>query len=120
MKFERLTPEWARDVAIQFDRIAGDRPPPVDDVWIDDDLALLVRYRLIDYALAARFARLDIDPTSQLEPSSSGQLASMLYHNLHSPSEWEWVDEDGYLWWGDRPDGGWTTVATADRLLTVR
>lgn len=120
MRFEGLTPEWAIDLAKEFDRIAADRPPPVDDLWISDDLALLVRYRLINYSLAVRIARLDVDPSSELEPKSSGQLASVLYHNLHSPSEWEWTDDDGYVWWGERPDGGWPAVLSGRRLLTVR
>ncbi|MDQ4119131.1 MAG: hypothetical protein M3235_19545 [Actinomycetota bacterium] len=120
LRFEGLTPEWAIDVATQLDRFAHGRPPPVDDLWVASDLALLARYRLIDYSLAVRFARLDVDPTSSLEPVTSGQLASNLYHSFHSPSEWEWTDADGYLWWGDRPDRGWPTVMTGGRLLTVR
>ena len=120
MNFEGLTPEWAVEVANHFDRIAGDRPPPLDDLWVETSLALVVRYRLADYWLGVRFGRLDVDPNSMLGPSRSGRLASNLYHSLHSPSEWEWTDEEGYIWWGDPPEGGWACVLNEDRLITLR
>lgn len=117
--FSGLTPGWAEDVAIQFARFAPANVSALDDVWVSDDLALLVRYRLRDERLAVRFGRLDVDPTSLREPEDSAQLASLLVHNLHASTEKEWADMDGYRWWGDRPDGGWPGVLSANRLLTV-
>ena len=117
--FEGLTREWAESVATHFDEFAGDRQPAVDDLWVSVDLALHVRYRIGRDRLGGRF-HLDLDPTSSAAPTDAATLASILLHNLHASSEPEWVDGDGYVWWGDRPSLGWATVGDQERLLTLR
>lgn len=107
-------------MAVQFLRFAPANVSALDDLWVSDDLALLVRYRLRDERLAVRFGRLDVDPTSLLEPEDSAQLAVLLVHNLHASGENEWTDEDGYRWWGDPPAEGWPGMLSANRLRTLR
>jgi hypothetical protein len=88
---------------------------------VTGDLALQVRYRLGNEKLALRVERLDVDPTSALEPSDSARLASDLLHTLHdAPAGDLWRDDRGYGWWGDEPTGGWAVLETGERLLTVR
>ncbi len=123
LPFASLDQEWAVDVARRMRDLAltSGPEPRVDEVWVSRDLALQVRYHLGSSALAARFGRLDVDPTSWSTPSDSARLASDLFHNLHAaPDAPPWRDELGYGWWGDEPEDGWPTVADRERLLTLR
>lgn len=118
--FAGLTAKWAEEVAVQFVRFAPANVSALDDLWVSDDLALLVRYRIRDGRLAVRFGRLDVDPTSLLEPEDSAQLATLLVHNLHASTAKEWTDDDGYRWWGDPPGDGWPNVLSGKRRRTLR
>lgn len=117
--FRGLTRDWAVTVARQLGELAGDRDPRLDDLWISDDLALNVRYRIGRDLMAVRVERLDVDPTSAIEPVNSAQLASNLLHNLHAPAEPDWVDGDGYVWWGDRPAGGWSRLLSGTAVVVL-
>lgn len=119
MEFTGATTAWAADVARHLDRFAGHRVPSVDDLWVTDSPALLVRYRLGDLRLAAR-AQLDRDPTSWDTPTDSERLASNLLHSLHAPGDIEWTDDDRYGWWGDPPAEGWAALSAENRVTTVR
>lgn len=119
-RFSGLTQEWAIAVAQQLDGFAGDHEPSLDDLWISGDLSLNVRYRIGRSLLALRVERLDVDPTSAGEPDDAAGLASNLLHSLHAPGEPEWVDSDGYVWWGDPPADGWPTVSSRNALAVLR
>ena len=112
--FVELDAEWGLAVGRQFARIAAGTAsdPVVDDLWLDRELGLCVRYRIADDLLAARHTRLDVDPTSNREPRDSATLASDLFHNLHAEEDDRpHVDADGYRWWGEPPAGGWRKPA---------
>jgi hypothetical protein len=120
--FRGLDAEWAVRVARDLVEISVEyRPNPlIDHLWLTEQLVLSVRYRLGSHRLAARFARLDVDPTSGEPPSNSARLASDLFHNLHTrPEPGAWTDPDGYTWWGDPPDDGWAAALAGARILSI-
>lgn len=120
--FTGLTKEWAVAVAHELRRLArsSGSAPLVEEIWLTSDLALNVRYRVGAETLAARFGRLDVDPTSLGVPHDSARLASDLLHNLHgAPDRRSWTDELGHEWWGDAPAQGWEAAAGGDRVLTL-
>lgn len=109
-----------------------DGPNVFHECWVDENLALYVRYSHFSRKVGARFARLDIDPTSTrpLDPisrenssASSVQQASNFYDgglNGAPPDETEWTDSLGYAWWGDTPSEGWAqAVDNSHRVETI-
>lgn len=120
--FYGLSMEWAIAVLRDLEAInVRYRPNPlIDEMWLTDDLVLSIRYRIGSRQLAARFARLDVDPTSGAAPFNSARLASDLFHNLHTQPEPDaWTDLDGYPWWGDPPPGGWEAALSGRRILST-
>lgn len=120
MMFDGNDALWAVAVAESFrGQVERNTQPVVDEMWVAEDLTLVVTYRVGATDLGARFA-LDVDPTSGGVPTDSARLASDLYHNLHTdPGPQAPVDEDGRAWWGDEPAGGWESVTGSARTATL-
>lgn len=120
--FRGLNAEWAVRVArdlVEISEWYGPNPL-IDELWLTEQLVLSVRYRVGAQRLAARFARLDVHPGTGGPPSSSVGLASDLFQTLHTRREPDaWTDRDGYSWWGDPPSGGWPTVLSGRRILSI-
>jgi hypothetical protein len=84
------------------------------------DLTLYVRYRHGRRKLGARL-RLDHDPISGTAPRGAERLASVLFHNLTAaPAGQDFIDPDGYRWWGDDPPAeDWTAAVHRVRIITI-
>ena len=115
-----VTGDWAIAVARGVHRRSATPPgPTIDEVWVGADLALYVRYRLGRRKVGARL-RLDTDPTSGTAPRGAERLASVLFHFLSGPAACQFIDPDGYRWWGDDPRGDdWSTALHRVRIMTI-
>jgi hypothetical protein len=115
-----VTGDWAIAVARGVHRRSGSSPgPSIVEAWVGADLALFVRYRLGRRRLAARL-RLDTDPASGTPPRGAERLASVLFHALAAPNAYQYIDPDGYRWWGDPPaDDDWHGALHRLRIMTI-
>lgn len=102
------------------------------ECWVDEYLALYLRYGRGPQRFGARIARLDVNPTSAaplhpfLRENSSGtsmQQASNFFHgelDLPPRGPFKWTDPLGYRWQGIDPGEGWAqAVERSPRVATV-
>jgi hypothetical protein len=115
-----VTADWAAAVVRGVHRSSLDVPPPtIDETWLDAELVLYVRYRLGRKKLAARF-RLDVDPVTGGAPTDADELATALFHCLRSGGPGDFVDPNGYRWWGhEPPDADWVGALLRVRIMTI-
>ncbi|MFC5996817.1 hypothetical protein ACFQE5_21650 [Pseudonocardia hispaniensis] len=128
-----LTAEWATAVAQEFvdlvwreqERGLEPLPPPVDECWVGQDLAVYIRYRIGDWRLGRRIPDPHIDPTSGGYALSAREQGFYFFHDLYSPPPREFTDRLGYEWYQcgpePEPERSWRyAVEEQPRIATVR
>lgn len=124
-----LTAEWATAVAREFVDVVREAqeknldPPPIDECWVGQDLAMYIRYRIGTWTLGRRIPDPHIDPTSGGYALGEREQAFYYLYDLHSPPPRAWTDRLGYEWYGfgPQPDPSWEyAVEEMPRIATTR
>jgi hypothetical protein len=96
----------------------------IEECWIDDELALCLRYSNRRGRYGVRFAKLEMSPiTPPLPPRSTGEQGSNFYDvqlGGGEPGRCDWTEPDGREWWRDAPAAGWPRLLDpSSRLATL-
>lgn len=127
-----LTAVWTEEVGRALLRWAEDAerkhlvPPRFDEVWVGDDLALYIRYRVggeDEVRVGRRISDPHIDPTSGGFAESADKQGFAYLYDLQAPTFVAWTDQSGYQWYGydPQPRGSWeAAVERQPRRTTIR